>query len=67
MHTNAENIINSNCLKITNVINQLTVSEQKDLVLQSVRQMAAFFVNARKGFYCSLCDLTAHTFYDVNE
>lgn len=62
-HTN-DNQAGSNCYKIASAVSEFKHSSMEDLVLGKLTKSFNFLYNSRKGFYCSLCDSSAHQFYD---
>lgn len=57
-------ILNSNCLKMAERIQQVSISKLSTQILDKLKSANAFLMNSRKGFYCSLCDAQSHEFYD---
>ena len=55
----SDNVDGSNCYKISNAIKTFNAYAYKDLVLKKAKQAFKFLYEARRGFYCSICDADA--------
>ena len=62
----AIDIKNSNCLLLTQKIQDLSIGGLREKIEGSLGKSVAFLVSARSGFYCSLCDADSHLFYNDN-
>lgn len=64
-HT-SDNQAGSNCYKIAAAVDGFKHSSMSELVLGKLTKSFNFLYNSRKGFYCSLCDSSAHQYYNRN-
>lgn len=60
----ASDIKNSNCLLLTQKIQDLSIGGLREKIESSLGKSISFLVSARSGFYCSLCDADSHLFYN---
>ena len=59
-------IINSQCLKISQAIQNMTISKNWNKVQTTLLKAVTFLQNARSGFYCSLCEANTHQYYNLS-
>jgi len=57
----------SNCKKMATRIHELSMSSLAPKVQGKLLDATGFLRNARKGFYCALCDPEAHPFFNTTD
>jgi len=58
--------LNSPCNLLAKAVVDAKFSALKDEVVKSAKRAFDFLYTSRKGFYCSLCDKNAHSFYQTD-